>query len=322
MTTSEKQHLDLIIPCYNEAEGLPELFARLDALRTALDLHLELYFIDDGSTDETLELVKSYQPQAKSGFETSAHYLSFSRNFGKEAALLAGLRASRSELVALIDADLQDPPELLIEMLPMLETSDLDTVIAVRSDRKGEAWFVSLASRLFYALMKKLSKTEIISGVRDYRLMKRPVVDAILSLAEYNRFSKGLFSWVGFKKAYLPYDNQVRKSGKSKWNLTSKIKYAIDGFVNFSEAPLEIATFSGLSLVSITILAIIFLVVRQLFWHHSVNGWTSMIVIMLFCFGFVLLMLGIIGKYISNIFLETKRRPVYIIREEDEKNAK
>jgi len=315
-----RKSLDLIIPCYNEVEGLPLLFERLDALRQDLPVDLTYIFIDDGSSDETLKVIKAYLPGEKTGFLTESHYLSFSRNFGKEAAMLAGLQASKAELVALIDADLQDPPELLPQMLKMMEEDDLDTVIALRKNRKGEAWLVSLASRLFYALMKKLSKTEILSGVRDFRLMKRPVVDAILSLTEYNRFSKGLFSWVGFKKAYLPYENQVRTSGKSKWKLTSKIKYAVDGFVNFSEAPLEIATYSGLSLVTITMIAIIFLIVRQLFWHHSVNGWTSMIVIMLFCFGFVLLMLGIIGKYISNIFLETKRRPDYIIREQDQKN--
>ncbi|MFC4652001.1 glycosyltransferase family 2 protein [Lactococcus nasutitermitis] len=303
--------LSVIVPCYNEEVALPIFFERIEKIRLEFPLEFEYIFVNDGSTDGTLDTLRSLCDE-----NTFVHYLSFSRNFGKEAAILAGLQTASGDYVTLMDADLQDPPELLLEMYEKIQEKDIDCVAAQRVSRSGEALLISVGSRLFYKLINKMSKTEIIDGVRDFRLMTRQVVDAILQLSEYNRFSKGLFSWVGFNTQYISYENQQRVAGKTKWNFWEKVAYAFDGFVNFSEAPLEIATYTGLTTVFLTIIGIIALIIRQLFFHHSVSGWTSMIVVLLFCFGFTLLMLGIIGKYISNIFLESKKRPVYIVKEQ------
>lgn len=299
----------IVVPCYNEAESLPLFFERCEEVAERLRFELDYIFVDDGSTDQTLAVLESLQSQR------SIVLLALSRNFGKEAAMLAGLREAEGDFVAIMDADLQDPPELLLEMEERVLRENLDSVIAVRQNRSGEPLLLSLFSKLFYRLMAGMTKSQLRSGERDFRLMSRRMLDAILELTEYNRFSKGLFHWVGFEVAYLPYDNQPRQAGKTKWSLSAKIKYALEAFVNFSEAPLDLATYSGLTVVGLTLLAIILLSLRQLFWHHSVSGWTSMIVVILFCFGFTLLVLGIIGKYISNIFLETKKRPLYIIKD-------
>ncbi len=258
----------------------------------------------------TLQLLRVFHEES-----SAVHYLSLSRNFGKEAAIFAGLQAATGDFISLMDADLQDPPELLLEMFEKIQEDEVDCVAARRLNRKGEPFIVSALSHLFYKMMNKISKTPVIDGVRDFRLMTRQVADAILELSEYNRFSKGLFTWVGFNTQYVTYTNQLRIAGKTKWNFWARVRYAFDGFVNFSEMPLEIATYTGLTTVFLTVIAIIALIIRQLFFHHSVSGWTSLVVIFLFCFGFTLLILGIIGKYISNIFLESKKRPIYIVKE-------
>ena len=316
--------LSIIVPCFNEAENIPLFFAECEKVRAKIadlaqkkdqslgqSFDFEYIFVNDGSDDETLEVLRKLQTE----HEESVHYLSFSRNFGKEAALYAGLQAATGDLISLMDADLQDPPELLLEMLEKIQEPDLDCVAARRSDRSGEPWLTSLLSRFFYRLMNHLSSVPMLSGVRDYRLMTRQMLNAILELAEYNRFSKGLFSWVGFNTDYVEYPNNQRKSGRSKWSLTGKIRYALDAFINFSDAPLNLAIYSGLLAVFLDMLALIYVIVRRLLYSDPVQGWASTIVVILFAFGVLLTMLGVIGKYISKIFLEVKKRPIYIIKE-------
>ncbi|CAM3064879.1 glycosyltransferase [Lactococcus hircilactis] len=302
--------LSLIIPCYNEEKSIPLFFERTERVRLQLKVDFEYWFIDDGSQDQTLSYLKRLNKQHE-----YVHYLSFSRNFGKEAAMFAGLQVSTGDFVTILDADLQDPPEVLIEMVEKIGLENVDCVAARRMNRVGEAYLTSLGSKAFYFLMNKMSRTPVVDGVRDFRLMRRQMVDSILSLTESSRFSKGLFTWVGFSTEYVSYPNEQRVSGSTKWKFGNKIRYAMDGLINFSEIPLNFVTYSGLLMVLMTILAIIVLVIRQLFFHHSVSGWTSMVVILLFCFGFTWLTLGVIGKYISTVFLEVKKRPIYIIKE-------
>lgn len=303
--------LSLVIPCYNEEEGLLLFFEEVEKVRKNLPLEFEYLFVDDGSTDGTLKVLRRLEAE----HSEEVHYLAFSRNFGKEAALYAGLQASTGDYVTLMDADLQDPPELLLEMYAKIQAEEVDCVAARRSDRSGEPFLRSLFSRLFYRIMNLISSTPVIDGVRDFRLMTRQMADSILELSEYNRFSKGLLTWVGYHTEYVAYENHERVAGKTSWNFWSLLRYSIDGFINFSEVPLIIATWSGIISTFLSLCAIAFLIIRQLFFHHSVSGWTSLTVIVIFCFGFTLMMLGIIGKYISKIFLETKRRPIYIVRE-------
>ncbi|GAB2028183.1 glycosyltransferase family 2 protein [Lactovum odontotermitis] len=303
--------ISVIVPCYNEEESLPQFFAAAEKVRQQMPVEFEYIFVNDGSKDRTLPILRELQ----SAHSDIVHYIDFSRNFGKESAIYAGLQASTGNYVTLLDADLQDPPEMLIEMYAKIQESDIDCVAARRFDRKGEPWLRSLFSRLFYKIMNRISETPVIDGVRDFRLMTRQMTDAILELSEYNRFSKGLFTWVGFNTEYVAYENHERVAGSSHWSFFSLLKYSIDGFVNFSEAPLNLAVWGGLVVVFIDIIALIFVVVRALFWHDPVSGWASTVVIILFSFGATLLMLGIIGKYITKIFSEVKGRPIYIVKE-------
>lgn len=303
--------LSIIIPCYNEEatiEPFLEATQKVEA-QMAKDLVFDYIFVNDGSKDQTLEVLRRV-----SKANDNVHYLSFSRNFGKEAALLAGLEAADGDLVTVMDVDLQDPPELLVEMYEKIQEG-YDVVGTRRADRKGEPWLRSLFSRLFYWLVNKITDTEMVDGARDFRLMTRQVVDSILSLNEVNRFSKGLFSWVGFDVTYIPYHNRERVAGETSWNFFSLLKYSIDGFINFSEAPLNLATWVGLSTFTLSVFAIIFVIVRNLIFGNPVVGWASTVSVIMFFGGLQLLALGIIGKYIAKIFLETKKRPVYIIKE-------
>lgn len=308
--------LSVIVPCFNEEEAIPLFFAEMEKVKSQLSHELEYIFVDDGSKDRTLQELRKL-----AGRYEFVHYLSFSRNFGKEAALYAGLEASTGELVTVMDVDLQDPPELLPQMVKMIETQDIDCVGTRRADRKGEPPIRSFFARKFYQLINKISETEMVDGARDFRLMTRQMVDAILELTEYNRFSKGLFSWVGFKTEYLSYENRERVAGETTWSFWKLFNYSIDGIVNFSDAPLNIASFVGaLSCVG-ALIALIFIVIRALIFGDPTSGWPSMVSIFLFIGGLQLLSLGIIGKYIGKIFLETKDRPIYIVRE-TEKNKK
>ena len=303
--------LSIVVPCYNEEATVHPFLAETQKVERTMagQLVFDYLFVNDGSKDQTLQVLREVSQQF-----ANVHYLSFSRNFGKEAALLAGLEAADSDLITVMDADLQDPPELLQEMYAKIEEG-FDVVGTRRADRKGEPVLRSFFARTFYWLVNKISDTEMVDGARDFRLMTRQVVDSILELGEVNRFSKGLFSWVGYDVTYLPYENRERVAGDTSWNFWSLLRYSIDGFINFSEAPLNLATWAGLASFILSIFAIIFVVIRRLIFGDPVSGWASTISIIMFLGGLQLLALGIIGKYIAKIFLETKKRPVYIVKE-------
>lgn len=305
------QVLSLVVPCYNEEATIRPFLTASRQVEEAMteQVRFEYIFVNDGSLDQTLSVLR----QVAQEFD-NVHYLSFSRNFGKEAALLAGLEAATGDLVTVMDVDLQDPPELLQEMYQKIQEG-YDVVGTRRADRKGEPKIRSLFAQFFYFLINKISDTEMVDGARDFRLMTRQVVDSILSLGEVNRFSKGLFSWVGFKVTYISYENRERVAGETSWNFWSLFKYSMDGFINFSEAPLNLSMWAGALSFLASILGILFVVIRKLTIGGSVTGWASLVSIILFIGGLQLLSLGIIGKYIAKIFLETKKRPVYIIKE-------
>ena len=303
--------LSVIIPCYNEEEMIPIFMEEMRKIEASLhkDLCFEYLFVNDGSSDATLQEIRKVHQKYP-----NVHYLSFSKNFGKEAGILAGLEEAKGDLVTIMDSDLQDPPELIPLMYQKIQNG-YDVVVACRSDRQGEPQIRSFLSKTFYWLINRLSTTEIKSGVRDFRLMTREVVDAILSLKEVNRFSKGIFSWIGYEVTYVNYVNRQRKAGKTKWNFFSLLKYSIDGFVNFSEIPLNISTWIGVISFVLSLLAIFLIVIRKLFWQDPVSGWASTVSIILMFGGIQLFCMGIMGKYIAKIFTETKKRPVYIIKE-------
>lgn len=303
--------LSIVVPCYNEQETIyPFLEATQKVEQQMKDqLIFDYIFVNDGSKDDTLTILRDVAKR----FD-NVHYLSFSRNFGKEAGLLAGLEAADGDLVTVLDADLQDPPELLIDMYQKI-LEGYDVVGTRRADRKGEPVIRSFFSKMFYKIINAVSDTEMVDGARDFRLMTRQVVDSILDLGEVNRFSKGIFSWVGYNVTYIAYENRERVAGETSWNFWSLLKYSMEGFINFSEAPLNMSLWAGAASFLASILGVIFIIVRKLTVGGSVDGWASLVCIILFIGGIQLLSLGIIGKYISKIFLETKKRPVYIVKE-------
>lgn len=306
--------ISIVIPCYNEEETIAIIYKELIQVdRKLQDFYFEYIFINDGSTDDTL--LKLRQLSKKQ----NVHYLSFSRNFGKEAALYAGLKEANGDYVTVMDADLQDPPELLIEMVRILEQGEYDCVGTRRINRRGEPSIRSWFARKFYQLINYIGEVEMVDGARDFRLMTRQMVDSVLELSEYNRFSKGLFAWVGYNTKYLEYENRERVAGQTSWSFWSLFKYSIDGIVNFSEAPLNLASFVGAFSCFASIIAMIFIVVKTLIFKDPTSGWPSLVCIILFIGGIQLLCLGIVGKYISKIFLETKKRPIYIVKERDKK---
>lgn len=308
--------LSVIVPCFNEEKSLPYFFKEMKKIEGNLPLEVEYILIDDGSTDQTLRLLKQQSQERPQ----KIHYFSFSRNFGKEAAIYAGLQNAKGDYVTLMDADLQDPPQLLVKMYDLLTDHNLDCVATRRKNRDGEPKIRSLFARLFYRLMNKIGDTELVPGVRDFRLMTRKMVDAVLQITEYNRFSKGIFSWVGFNTEYIAYENVERIAGKTSWSFWQLLKYSIDGIVNFSDLPLNIASFVGAFSCLGSGIALIFIVVRALLFGDPTSGWPSMVSIFLFVGGLQLLCLGIIGKYIGKIFLETKKRPHYLVKESDQDN--
>ena len=308
-----KDIISIIVPCHNEEEMVPIFHKEIAAVSDQLlDAAFELIFVNDGSKDDTLAKMKQV-----AALDERVHYLSFSRNFGKEAALVAGLRHATGDYVAVMDADLQDPPEMLVEMFALIRTGEYDCIGTKRIDRKGEPPIRSFFARQFYQLINRISDTEIVDGARDYRLMTRQMVDAVLEMTEYNRFSKGIFSWVGFETKYLPYENQERVAGQTTWSFWSLFKYSLDGIVAFSEAPLAIAALTGVLSFAVAILGALIIVVRTLVFGNETSGWTSLIVIILGMGGLQLLCLGILGKYLGKTFMETKRRPIYILKETD-----
>lgn len=308
-----KDIISIVVPCHNEEEMVPIFHKEITAVSEQLpDAVFEMIFVNDGSKDATLAELKRV-----ASLDERVHYLSFSRNFGKEAAMVAGLRHATGNYVAVMDADLQDPPAMLVEMVALIRTGEYDCIGTKRIDRKGEPPIRSFFARQFYQLINRISATEIVDGARDFRLMTRQMVDAVLEMTEYNRFSKGIFSWVGFETKYLSYENQERVAGKTTWSFWSLFKYSLDGIVAFSEAPLAIAAFTGFLSFAVAILAALILTVRTLVFGNATSGWTSLIVIILGMGGLQLLCLGILGKYLGKTFMETKRRPLYILKETD-----
>lgn len=305
------QILSIIIPCYNEEETIHPFLTATKEVENELsnELVFEYLFVNDGSKDATLKILR----EVSRDFD-NVHYLSFSRNFGKEAALLAGLEHAKGDLITVMDVDLQDPPELLVPMYDKIK-SGCDVVGTRRADRSGEPPIRSFFSKLFYQLINKVSDTEMVDGARDFRLMTRQVVNSILELQEVNRFSKGLFAWVGYKVDYISYENRERVAGESSWSFWSLFKYSLEGFINFSDAPLNLSVWSGLLSFLLSFFGMLFVIIRKLTIGGSIAGWASIVSIILFMGGLQLLSIGIIGKYVSKIFLETKKRPIYIVKE-------
>lgn len=312
----KKRIVSIVVPCFNEEHVLPLFYQSLEKIGSQLkDIEFEYLFINDGSSDKTLNILREL------AIIDSEHvkYLSFSRNFGKEAALYAGLENATGDYVAVMDADLQDPPDMLPEMLRYIVEEGYDCVGTRRVSRVGEPRIRSFFARQFYKIINRISETEIVDGVRDYRVMTRQVVDAILSVTEYNRFSKGIFSWVGFETKYLEYENHERAAGETSWSFWGLFRYSIDGIIAFSEAPLALASFIGFLSFFGALLALVFIIIRTLVFGDPTNGWPSMICIILMIGGLQLLCMGILGKYIGKTFLETKKRPIYIVKETEKK---
>lgn len=311
-----QQTLSVVVPCFNEEESLPLFLKELSSVAKKMEgehsLAFEVILVDDGSTDRTLDVMKE---QASAHDSLAIKWVSFSRNFGKEAGLLAGLQHATGDYVATMDADMQDPPSLLPQMFEILQTEDYDNVATRRTTRQGEPPIRSFFARMFYRLVNRISKTEIVDGARDFRFMRRSMVDAILSMPEYNRFSKGIFGWVGFKTKWLPYVNVNRVAGETKWSFFSLLLYSIDGIVAFSTVPLSIASVMGTIFCIIAFIALIFIFFRALLFGDAVQGWPSLACIIIFIGGIQLLCLGIMGQYLAKTYLETKHRPLYIVRE-------
>ena len=303
--------ISVVVPCFNEEESIPLFYEEMERVRISMGEEFEYIFINDGSSDKTLDVLRELNL-----LNPYAHYLSFSRNFGKEAALYAGLQHATGDYVTVMDVDLQDPPELLIEMKQRLDQQpNLDCVGTRRVTRDGEPPIRSFFARMFYKLINHISQVEMVDGARDFRLMRRPMVDAILKLSEYNRFSKGIFAWVGFDTEYLEYKNVERVAGETSWNFWSLFKYSIEGIVNFSDAPLNIAFIGGLLSWVLAFVMMVLIVIRTLVFGDPTSGWPSLMTVILFLGGFQLLTIGILGKYIGKIFMETKKRPIYVIKE-------
>ncbi len=304
-----KKLISIVVPCYNEEESIKLFYKEIKKIEKKMDyVNFEYIFVDDGSLDNTLKEAKKLASKDK-----SVKYISFSRNFGKEAAMLAGLESSKGEYVAIMDADLQDPPELLEEMYEIVTEEEYDVAATRRVTRKGEPIIRSFFARKFYKIINRLADIEMVDGARDYRLMKRKVVNAIIAMKEYNRYSKGLFSFVGFKTKWLEFENVERRVGESKWSFFGLFRYALEGIVAFSTKPLVTSAFIGLLFFIISIIMILVIMIRTILFGDPVSGWPSLVCIIFFVSGVQLFSLGIIGMYLSKTYLETKNRPAYFI---------
>ena len=308
--------ISIIVPCYNEAQALLCFYEETVRVLKDMQIDYELLLINDGSSDDTLQIMKDL-----AGTDEKVKYFSFSRNFGKEAAMYAGFCNAMGDYITVMDADLQDPPSLLPKMYEMLLAGDCDSVAARRVSRRGEAPVRSFFARMFYRLINHLTDVQIRDGARDYRLMKRNMVDAIVSMSEYNRFSKGIFGWVGFRTSWLEYENEERVAGKTKWSFWGLIKYALDGIISFSDSPIAIASWMGFIMTILSVFMLLFVVIRRLIFGDPVAGWASTICVIIFIGGLQLFCLGIMGQYISKIYMETKNRPHFIIAESNRKDA-
>ena len=303
--------ISIVVPMYNEQESLGILYKELNRVTDTLpEYEFEYLFVNDGSSDATLAEIRQLAEKDK-----RVRYVSFSRNFGKEAALYAGLKNATGDYVATMDADLQDPPALLPQMIAMIEAADCDNVATRRVNRKGEPPIRSFFAKCFYKVMRHLSHIEIADGARDYRLMSRAMVDSIVSVSEYNRFSKGIFAWVGYETKWLEFENVERSVGETKWSFWKLVRYSFDGIINFSDTPIRISSYLGLLLTVLSFVAIIMEVIRALVFGDPVAGWPSLVCIITFIGGIQLFCMGIMGQYIAKTYMEVKRRPHYIVKE-------
>ncbi len=307
----ERELISLIVPCYNEEEVLPYFYQAFCEMANNLkEYDLEVIFVNDGSKDRTIETVKEFAAK-----DSRVKYISFSRNFGKEAAIYAGFEHASGDYIAMLDADLQDPPELLPEMLKAIKEEGYDSAATRRVTRKGEPPIRSFFARCFYKLMNRISTTEIMDGARDYRLMTRQFMDAILDMKEYNRFSKGIFGWVGFETKWIEFENVERRAGETKWSFWKLLLYSIEGIIGFSTAPLALASVMGIFFCAVAFIFLVVILVKTLCFGDPVSGWPSMTCIILMLGGIQLFCIGILGMYLSKTYLETKKRPVYICKE-------
>lgn len=305
--------ISIIVPCYNEQESLPLFYPEIKKVLEEIGQPYELLFVNDGSSDNTLSVLRDLAAK-----DPAVRYLSFSRNFGKESAMYAGFCHAKGDYVSVMDADLQHPPALLPEMLKLLESGEYDSVATRRQSREGEPRLRSFFARKFYQIINSISESDVVDGAMDYRLMRREMVDAIVSMCEYNRFSKGIFGWVGFRTYWLSCKIEERVAGQTTWNFWKLFKYAIDGIVNFSAAPLSIASWGGMLMTVVAFLLLVFIVVRKLIFGDPVTGWASTACMIIFIGGIQLFCLGIMGQYIARTYMETKHRPHYIIAETNE----
>ncbi len=303
--------ISVIVPCYNEEQAIPIFYREI--IKTASEMpnvSFEFIFVNDGSKDETENVIRALAEN-----DDRVKYISFSRNFGKEGAMYAGMQHSSGDFIVIMDVDLQDPPALIPRMYDDIKSGNYDCIATRRVNRSGEAPIRSAFARAFYKLINHISQTEIVDGARDFRMMSRRMADSILSMCEYNRFSKGIFSWVGFNTKWIGYENINRSAGETKWSFWKLFKYSIDGIVGFSTVPLALSSLMGIILFFVSIVGIIFIIVRQLLYGGSAFGWPSMICVILLVGGLQLLSIGILGQYLSKTYLETKRRPLYIIKD-------
>ena len=313
MASKKKDLISLIVPCFNEEEALPIFYEETIKVLKNMDVNYEIRLIDDGSKDNTLQVMRDLAKKDK-----NVKYISFSRNFGKEAAMYAGFVNAKGDYAAVMDADMQDPPSLLPKMYEILKTQDYDSVATRRVSRTGESKIRSFFARLFYKIINKISDAEIIDGARDFRLMNKKMLDSIVRMSEYNRFSKGIFGWVGFKTYWLPFENVERVAGTTSWNFWGLVKYAIDGIINFSNFPLDLASWIGMLMTFVSFVSLVFIIVRKLIYGDPVAGWASTVSIIIFMGGLQLFCLGIMGQYIGKTYMETKKRAHYIVAESNE----
>ncbi len=307
--------LSIIVPCFNEEEAVPYFYEETDKVlkeikKTREELEAEFVFIDDGSSDRTLKIIKGLKEK-----DSRVRFVSFSRNFGKEAGIFAGLENSRGDYVVIMDVDLQDPPSLLPQMLEAVSDEGYDSSATRRVTRKGEPPIRSFFARGFYKLINRISDAEIVDGARDYRIMTRQMADAILSMEEYNRFTKGIYGWVGFKTKWIEFENVERVAGETKWSFWKLVRYALEGIMAFSSAPLSIATYFGIFMAFVAFLFIIVIIIKKLTIGDPTYGWSSLVCIILMVSGIQLFCIGIVGQYLSKTYLETKKRPIYIAKE-------
>lgn len=302
--------ISIVVPCYNEEESLPIFYDEVEKVVRKMDVDVEYVFVNDGSKDNTLKIIRFLAKKDK-----RVKYVSFSRNFGKEAAILAGLEHASGDYITTMDADLQDPPELLVDMYEALENEDYDICAAKSSSRNGYSFLRKTFTKWFYKIIGKISKTEMVDGARDFRLMRRCVVESVISMQEYNRYSKGLFSFVGFDTKWIEFENQERVAGTTKWNFWKLFAYAVEGIVAFSTAPLIFAALLGIILCFISLIMIVVIIIKTLIFGDPVSGWPSLVCIIFFLSGIQLFSTGIIGEYLAKTYLETKKRPIYIIKE-------